>query len=160
MNVSMTSLMQTKDRKNRNEGLGYDIDHIFPQSESTKAGWVHDETLDEEHHETSCYAKKVHSIGNLTLLNPADNGIQLDAFPWEDEKIANYSGSDLRLNLTLVDPENWQTLQPDVKALLMGLVNDYSQTTKNWGERQIDSRAKLYWELIMRDFRRNLTGSI
>lgn len=157
MNGSMTTLMQTKDRKNRSEGLGYDIDHIFPQSDSAKTAWIHDTEQNDNHHESVCYSKKIHSIGNLTLLNPTDNGIQLDAFPWEDEKIANYSGSDLRLNLTLVNPENWQTLQPDVKSQLLTLVKEYSQTAENWGEKQIDLRAKLYWDLILRDFRRNLT---
>jgi hypothetical protein len=157
MNGSMTTLMQTKDRKNRSEGLGYDIDHIFPQSDPAKTAWIHDTEQNDDHHESVCYLKKIHSIGNLTLLNPTDNGIQLDAFPWEDEKIANYSGSDLRLNLTLVNPENWQTLQPDVKSQLLTLVKEYSQTAENWGEKQIDLRAKLYWDLILRDFRRNLT---
>ncbi len=157
MNGSMTTLMQTKDKRNRNEGLGYDIDHIFPQSESAKLAWIHDDNLSEDHSESTCYASKVHSIGNLTLLNPTDNGIQLDAFPWEDEKVANYSGSDLRLNLTLVSPDNWQTLQPDVKAQLNHLVNEYSQSASTWGEKEIDSRASLYWDLIAKDFKRNLT---
>jgi hypothetical protein len=158
MNYSMGTLMQTKDKRSRNEGLGYDIDHIFPQSESARSAWIHNSELNEEHHESTCYTRKVHSIGNLTLLNPSDNGIQLDAFPWEDEKVANYSGSDLRLNLTLVNPENWQTLQPDVKAQLNNLVSHYSQTTASWGEKEIDARAELYWSLILKDFRRNLTS--
>ncbi len=157
MNGSMATLMQTKDKRNRNEGLGYDIDHIFPQSESAKLAWIHDVNLSEDHAESACYGSKVHSIGNLTLLNPTDNGIQLDAFPWEDEKVANYSGSDLRLNLTLVSPDNWQTLQPDVKAQLNHLVNEYSQSASTWGEKEIDSRASLYWDLIAKDFKRNLT---
>ena len=156
---SMTTLMQTKDKRNRTQGLGYDIDHIFPQSEGAKSAWRHDVELTEEHTETSCHGKKVHSIGNLTLLNPSDNGIQSDAFPWEDEKIANYSGSDLRLNLTLVDSANWQTLQPDVKALLSKYTTDYSQNSSTWGEKEIDLRAKLYWDLIMIEFSGNLNPS-
>ena len=157
MNYSMGTLMQTKDKRNRNEGLGYDIDHIFPQSESAKSAWIHNVDLSDEHHESTCYGRKVHSIGNLTLLNPSDNGIQLDAFPWEDEKVANYSGSDLRLNLTLVSPENWQTLQPDVKSQLTSVVSQYFQSTVTWGEKEIDSRAELYWNLILKDFKQNLT---
>ena len=113
--------------------------------------------MSDEHHESTCYGRKVHSIGNLTLLNPSDNGIQLDAFPWEDEKVANYSGSDLRLNLTLVSPENWQTLQPDVKSQLTSVVSQYFQSTVTWGEKEIDSRAELYWNLILKDFKQNLT---
>ena len=159
MNGSMGTLMQTKDKRIRNEGLGYDIDHIFPQSDSAKSAWTHNGDLDEDHQESTCYARKVHSIGNLTLLNPSDNGLQLDAFPWEDEKVANYSGSDLRLNLTLVNPENWQTLQPDVKSQLNHLVSQYSQSTISWGEKEIDSRAELYWSLILKDFKRNLTST-
>jgi hypothetical protein len=157
MNYSMGTLMQTKDKRSRNEGIGYDIDHIFPQADSAKSAWTHNKDLDEDHHEASCYARKVHSIGNLTLLNPSDNGIQLDAFPWEDEKVASYSGSDLRLNLTLVNPDNWQTLQPDVKTQLNHLISQYSQTTATWGEKEIDARAELYWSLILKDFKRNLT---
>lgn len=156
---SMTTLMQTKDKRNRLQGLGYDIDHIFPQSESAKSAWVHDEELNEEHLADTCYAKKVHSIGNLTLLNPADNGIQLDAFPWEDEKVANYSGSDLRINLSLVDSSNWQTLQPDVLETIKNLASKYSQNSAKWGEKEINGRAKMYWDLILKDFKRNLTNN-
>lgn len=155
---TMTTLMQTKDARNRSQGLGYDIDHIFPKSESAKSAWVHHEDSDDEHLPSSCYGKKIHSIGNLTLLNPVDNGIQLDAFPWESEKIANYSGSDLRINLTLVDESNWHTLQPDVKDKIRKLVDAYGQSSKQWGEAQIDQRAKLYWDLIQTDFKRNLQG--
>jgi len=157
MSGSMTTLMQTKDKRNRSQGLGYDLDHIFPQSDSAKSAWVHDVNSNEEHEDSTCYSRKIHSIGNLTLLNPSDNGLQSDAFPWEDEKIANFSGSDLRLNLTLVPEENWQTLQPDVKFLLKSLISEYTQTTKSWGEKEIDARAKLYWDLILKDFKSNLT---
>lgn len=154
---SMTTLMQTKDKKNRVHGYGYDIDHIFPKSEAAKSAWIHDAESEDDHSESSCHSRKVHSIGNLTLLNPSDNGLQSDAFPWEEEKIANYSGSDLRINLTLVDSKNWQTLQPAVTETLKTAVTLYAQDSSSWGEKEIDLRAAMYWDLIMRDFRENLT---
>ena len=155
---SMTILMQTRDLKNRNNGHGYDLDHIFPQSSQNASAWIQNKELDEElKNSDSRFEKKVHSIGNLTLLNPIDNSYQSDALPWEDTKIRNYAGSDLRINLTQISPTEWQQLQIDVSKLLTNLQTRYKQFDEGkWGEVQIDLRAKMYWELAMKDFKKHL----
>lgn len=156
---SMSILMQTRDLKNKSNGHGYDLDHIFPQSSQAASAWLQDLELDEELKSTeSRFDKKVHSLGNLTLLNPIDNTYQSDALPWEEVKIRNYAGSDLRINLLQIPQSEWQGMQVDVSKLLTNLQTRFEQFVENsWGEKQIDLRARMYWELAMKDFKKNLT---
>jgi hypothetical protein len=155
----MSILMQTRDLKNKSNGHGYDLDHIFPQSSQAASAWLQDLELDEELKSTeSRFDKKVHSLGNLTLLNPIDNTYQSDALPWEEVKIRNYAGSDLRINLLQIPQSEWQGMQVDVSKLLTNLQTRFEQFVENsWGEKQIDLRARMYWELAMKDFKKNLT---
>jgi hypothetical protein len=156
LNVSgfeLTSLMRTT----RGEEFGYDLDHIFPQASRHENAWVQNEELDSEFGNQSRYLSKIHSIGNMTLLHPQDNRNQSDAFPWEEEKMANFAGSELVSNRIMCPVSLWPNQQDRVTSLLTSYLARFPQTVSedrvSWGEKEIDNRADFYWSVIMEDIK-------
>jgi len=129
---SLKDLMKTTFGEQRERG--FDIDHIFPKSARHQEAWVQDSKLDETFGNSSRYLRKIHSIGNLTLLHPRDNREQSDSLPWESAKANNFESSELYAN------------RPLASAL----------QTQKWGEEEIDSRALYYWQVILKEIKENL----
>jgi hypothetical protein len=127
---SLKDLMKTTYRDQR----GFDLDYIFPKSARHQEAWIQNRVLDETLGNTSRYQKKIHSIGNLTLLHPVDNREQSDSLPWESAKASNFHTSELYANRSLAT----------------------AGETQKWGEEEIDSRAFYYWKTILKEIKENL----
>jgi hypothetical protein len=145
-------LMQTT----RGENRGYDLDHIFPQSTRHQELWVQDTELNESLGNSSRYFKKIHSIGNMTLLHPRDNREQSDALPWEETKLTNFASSELLVNRLLAPAQMWSSQQDSVYQKSIQYQRQYSQEASEWGEKQIDERARFYWDVLIGEIRENL----
>jgi hypothetical protein len=155
----LSSLMRTT----KGEDYGYDLDHIFPQATRHESAWVQNLELDSELGVQRRYISKVHSIGNMTLLHPQDNRNQSDAFPWEEEKMTNFAGSELVVN-RLVCPMNlWPNQQDRVTTLLTSYAARFPHTVfadkVSWGEKEIDYRADFYWSVIIEDIKEHFNVS-
>jgi hypothetical protein len=148
----LSILMQTT----RGENRGYDLDHIFPKSARHEQLWVQDAELNESLGNASRYSKKIHSIGNLTLLHPRDNREQSDALPWEETKLTNFASSELLVNRLLAPSRLWANQQDSVYQRSIELQQKYSQDASTWGEKQIDERARFYWEVLVGEMKQNL----
>jgi hypothetical protein len=127
---SLKDLMKTSYRDQR----GFDLDHIFPKSARHEEAWVQNRDLDETLGNSKRYQKKIHSIGNLTLLHPRDNREQSDSLPWESDKAGNFETSELLANRLLA----------------------VASQTQKWGEEEIDNRALYYWQIILKEIKENL----
>ena len=149
----LSVLMQTT----RGENRGYDLDHIFPKSSRHETLWVQDTEKNDALGNSSRYLKKIHSIGNITLLHPRDNREQSDALPWEDTKLINFASSELLVNRLLAPPSLWTNQQDSVYQRSIELQNQYSQIASEWGERQIDERARFYWDVLVAEIKENLS---
>jgi len=145
-------LMQTS----RGENRGYDLDHIFPKSTRHENLWLQDSDQNETLGNASRYSKKIHSIGNITLLHPRDNREQSDALPWEDTKLINFASSELLINRMLAPAHLWTSQQDSVYERSIELQNQYSQVASEWGEKQIDERARFYWDILVGEIKENL----
>jgi uncharacterized protein with ParB-like and HNH nuclease domain len=130
MEPSLKDLMKTSYKEQR----GFDLDHIFPKSGRHEEAWVQNRDLDETLGNSSRYQKKIHSIGNLTLLHPRDNREQSDSLPWESDKAGNFETSELLANRLLA----------------------VASQTQKWGEEEIDNRALYYWQIILKEIKENL----
>ena len=148
----LSVLMQTT----RGENRGYDLDHIFPKSTRHESLWVQDTEKNDSLGNSSRYLKKIHSIGNITLLHPRDNREQSDALPWEDTKLINFASSELLINRLLAPPSLWTNQQDSVYQRSIELQNQYSQIASEWGEKQIDERARFYWDVLVAEIKENL----
>lgn len=145
-------LMQTT----RGENRGYDLDHIFPKSTRHEGLWSQDEEQNVPLGNSSRYEKKIHSIGNITLLHPRDNREQSDALPWEVTKLSNFASSELLINRLLAPSSMWTNQQDSVYQRSLELQGQYSQEATSWGEKQIDDRARFYWDILLEEIRENL----
>jgi hypothetical protein len=145
-------LMQTT----RGENRGYDLDHIFPKSTRHEGLWVQDLDLNESLGNASRYLKKIHSIGNITLLHPRDNREQSDALPWENTKLVNFASSELLVNRLLAPSTMWTNQQDSVYQKSIELQSKYSQVASEWGEKQINERATFYWDVLVAEMKENL----
>lgn len=145
-------LMQTT----RGENRGYDLDHIFPKSVRHEDLWIQDSEKNETLGNASRYLKKIHSIGNITLLHPRDNREQSDALPWENTKLVNFASSELLINRLLAPSSLWTNQQDSVYQQSIELQAKYSQIASEWGEKQIDDRATFYWDVLVGEMKQNL----
>jgi len=149
---NLNVLMQTT----RGESRGYDLDHIFPKASRHEELWIQDAELDKSLGNASRYEKKIHSIGNITLLHPRDNREQSDALPWEETKLTNFASSELLVNRILAPSRLWTNQQDAVYQQSIEMQSEYSQEATVWGERQIDERARFYWDVLVGEIRENL----
>lgn len=148
----LSVLMQTT----RGENRGYDLDHIFPKSARHENLWVQDEEQNAQLGNSSRYLKKIHSLGNITLLHPRDNREQSDALPWEETKLTNFASSELLINRVLAPSSMWANQQDSIFQQSVELQSKYSQEATTWGEKQIDDRAKFYWDILLGEIKENL----
>ncbi len=148
----LSVLMQTT----RGENRGYDLDHIFPKSARHENLWVQDEEQNAQLGNSSRYLRKIHSLGNITLLHPRDNREQSDALPWEETKLTNFASSELLINRVLAPSSMWANQQDSIFQQSVELQSKYSQEATTWGEKQIDDRAKFYWDILLGEIRENL----
>jgi hypothetical protein len=148
----MAVLMKTT----RGETIGYDLDHIFPKSSRQESLWKQNLDLDEKFGNASRYLMKINSIGNLTLLHPRDNRDQSDSLPWEENKLTNFARSELLVNRLLAPDSMWSGHQDAIVQKSLEYQKQYSQIATEWGEVQIDERARFYWDVIVSEIRENL----
>ena len=151
----MSSLMKTAPPQS--DEKGFDLDHIYPKSESKQEFWIQDVSKNSELGSASRYSNSVHSIGNLILLHPDDNRDQRDELPWSEVKLRSLSTSQLIINQALV-PEGYRTIgnanvdKAIRHAVSLGLP---VISPESWGEKQIDLMAAFYWKLISAEIRTN-----
>jgi hypothetical protein len=99
---------------------------------------------------------RINSIGNLTLLHPRDNRDQSDSLPWEENKLTNFARSELLVNRLLAPDSMWSGHQDAIVQKSLEYQKQYSQIATEWGEVQIDERARFYWDVIVSEIRENL----
>lgn len=151
----ISALMKTSPAQS--DEKGFDLDHVYPKSESKKEFWLQNVEKDAELGSASRYSDSVHSLGNLILLHPDDNRDQRDELPWAEVKLRSLATSQLIINQALV-PEEFRnvgnaTLDKAVKhAVAMGMPVISEGV---WGEEQIDEMAVFYWKLISSEIRTN-----
>jgi hypothetical protein len=149
----ISTLMRTSSTSS--EDKGFDLDHIYPKSESKKDFWVQNTAKDAELGKSSRYPS-IHSIGNLILLHPDDNREQSDELPWSEIKLRSLATSQLTLNQVLVPRDSRNTGGTAVdKAVLHALGLGAPVISESWGEEQIDQMARFYWKLISTEIRAN-----
>jgi hypothetical protein len=151
--------METTSSK-KNAKLGFDLDHIFPKSQSQfQLHWKKAEdweTLDEDQR---IYRenKVIHSLGNLVLLHPSDNREQSDSLPWERVKVENFGNSELYLNRLLVqDSENKLAVRQIQKIEELN-VPAFPQLDA-WSEEAVEERARSIWTIVKTEMKKSLQG--
>lgn len=157
-NVSVPSIRELMKTTNPNSGeKGYDLDHVFPKSQSKVAAWTVSASNDEKFGSEDRYQEKVHSLGNLVLLHPDDNRDQSDELPWSEEKLTNLAQSELYLNRFLV-PHAALTGSPKVAEAAKQAQADGCPTISQdtWGEDEVDKLVEYYWKLVSADVRETL----
>jgi hypothetical protein len=117
---------------------------------------VQDEEQNAQLGNSSRYLRKIHSLGNITLLHPRDNREQSDALPWEETKLTNFASSELLINRVLAPSSMWANQQDSIFQQSVELQSKYSQEATTWGEKQIDDRAKFYWDILLGEIKENL----
>jgi uncharacterized protein with ParB-like and HNH nuclease domain len=160
--AALMTFMDTS--KKKSESAGFDIDHVFPRSESAATSWMGDGY------------EFIESIGNLVLLHPADNRSQSDALPWElsdceveshshaDEdsdcrvhiKARNYGGSGLWVNKALVEPSTLGVLTASQSDALGKIQKTAPPVLEFWNLDAIKSREDFYWQVLEEQFRLNI----
>lgn len=156
----MSSLMKTSNPTTKERG--FDLDHVFPKSESKREFWRQDHLKDDEFGSQSRYESSVHSVGNLILLHPDDNRDQRDELPWSETKLSNLSTSQLVINQALV-PDEFRPLGNSSMDNAIRHARDHGLpqiTEDGWGEEQADQMAKFYWRLISEEIRQNFGLSL
>jgi hypothetical protein len=125
----------TRTRKKRGEKSGWDLDHVFPRSQSQD---LKNPNL-------------VDSIGNLVLLSPSDNKSQQDQLP--NEKKANYHGSKLLLSQSLVFGSSIQLASTEQKALeklLKKFEIKELWNIESWSDESINKRTDAYKTILLK----------
>jgi hypothetical protein len=148
--------------KSEDDGPGFDIDHVFPKSEAKRADWVGEDY------------DLIHSIGNLVLLHPGDNRSQSDALPWDTQqdkdgepvtdgsgrvikiKQSVYASSGLLINKTLVPLIDLGPQRPEQVRAIETLQLSAPPSLDSWDSQAILNRQSVYWEILERQFLRNL----
>jgi hypothetical protein len=151
--------METTSSK-KNAKLGFDLDHIFPKSQSQfQLHWKKSEdweTLDEDQR---IYRenKVIHSLGNLVLLHPSDNREQSDSLPWESVKVGNFGNSELYLNRLLVQDSEKKLAIRQMQKIEELKVPAFPQLDE-WSEEAVEERAKCIWTIVKTEMNKSLQG--
>ena len=136
------------------EGSSYHIDHIFPQAESQADNWIQSEELDKQLGNASRKDRRIHSIGNLSLLYRKDNLESSKELPNSEKKLAIYRGQNLVLPRALAGPSagasNWSSSR--FSALRDEMTGDMSA----WGEEAVITLQNLYRNILQFDMAHNL----
>lgn len=127
----------------------FHLDHIFPKSDRRRNEWPDPDK-----------ANLIQTIGNLILLHPDDNEYQSDALPNTSIKKDNIAGSKLLINQAMCSSDEWSARANNEVNVLELLREDCPTSLANWGASEVESREKLYLDLLERDFREVLTTSV
>jgi len=139
--------------KSGSDGAAYHIDHIFPQAGSQAEHWRHSEELDRQLGTASRKERRVHSIGNLSLLYRKDNWEASKELPTSEKKLAIYRGQQLVLPRALsgpADAANWST------ARFTALRNELHADMSAWDEDAVIGLQDVYRNIMQFDIALNL----
>jgi uncharacterized protein with ParB-like and HNH nuclease domain len=147
--TDMKTYMRTSGKSG--DSLGFDLDHIFPQSRSQFSNFPKPSDWNDlsDEAKTSFESKYVHSIGNLSLLHPRDNRDQSDALPNSSQKIENYLDSELYINRLLAKSDDVSSSRHQKQIDELGL--ERMPTMSDWNSEAIDLRADLIWGIVKKD---------
>jgi hypothetical protein len=147
--TDMKTYMRTSSKNG--DSLGFDLDHIFPQSRAQFSNFPKPPSWDEmgDEAKASFESKYVHSLGNLSLLHPRDNREQSDALPNSATKVENYLDSELYINRLLAKSGDSAGSRHQKQIDELGL--EMMPTMSTWNSEAIDLRAELIWGIVRRD---------
>lgn len=144
---SIEELMLTsKAKKNDNASkTGFHIEHIFPKALRQQRFFNDLNSMN-----------LIHSLGNLTLLNPFDNEEVSDMLPSEEGKLRNFLGSNLFLNKLLSPADRLEnSVSPKQLEVFRAEKQHFSYSLSDWGAEAIRARTdylvKTFKQIIERD---------
>lgn len=144
---SIEDLMLTsKARKNETGSkTGFHIEHIFPKALRQHRSFSDPNNLG-----------LIHTLGNLTLLNPFDNEQVSDMLPHEDGKLRNFLGSHLYLNKLLIPVDRLESsVSPKQFEIFKSEKQHFPHSLSDWGAVAIQARTdylvKTFRSVIERD---------
>lgn len=138
----------------KNGEPGYDLDHIFPQSQAQRAAWRKSESKDVKLGSDDRADVAINSIGNLVLLYNQPNAQQGDALPWEQEKLENLAHGELYANTLLTQQSFWPGYK-NANDKLAKIQELYPPEAHIWTEESVDRRAEFYWNVLLSDIKSN-----
>jgi hypothetical protein len=138
----------------KNGEPGYDLDHVFPQSQAQRSAWRKSDSKDVKLGSEDRAEKVINSIGNLVLLHNQPNAQQGDALPWEQEKLENLANSELYVNALLTKQEYWPSYK-NANGKLSKIQEKYPPECQEWSEEAVDRRADFYWDVLLSDIKSN-----
>jgi len=157
--LHLKGYMETTSSK-KNAKLGFDLDHIFPKSQTQfQLHWVKSEDWESLDDDQKAYRenKVIHSLGNLALLHPQDNREQSDSLPWEEVKIENFGQSQLYLNRLMVQDSQKQLGVRQIQKIEELRIPILPQL-QEWSEGAVEERARAIWTIVKTEMKQSLQG--